>query len=89
MPCASSPTPSWPLTRLPEGPPPPVYPVMAVETQPEARGIYTVQKGAHLSSVAMRTHTALADLVRLNPSLKPETLRPAGTRVKLPIVGSW
>ena len=74
---------------MPEGPPAPVYPVIAVETRPEARGVYTVQKGAHLSSVALRTHTALADLVRLNPSLKPENLLPAGTRVKLPVAGSW
>lgn len=74
---------------MPEGPPPPVYPVMEVQTAPSAQGVYTVQKGAHLSVVARRTHTALADLVRLNPGLKPETLLPAGTRVKLPIRGSW
>ena len=73
----------------PEGPPPPVYPLMAVETAPVAQGVYTVQVGAHLSTVARRTHTQLADLVRLNPGMKTESLLPAGTRVKLPIGGSW
>ena len=74
---------------MPEGPPPPVYPVMAVETAPVAQGVYTVQEGAHLSAVARRTRTNLADVVRLNPGLKPEALLPPGTRVKLPIRGSW
>ena len=74
---------------MPEGPPPPVYPVMAVESVPTAQGVYTVQVGAHLSSVAKRTRTSLTDLVRLNPGLKPEALLPAGTRVKLPVRGSW
>ncbi|MEI6558193.1 MAG: LysM domain-containing protein [Rhodospirillaceae bacterium] len=78
-----------PGAAMPEGPPAPVYPVMAVENVPVAQGVYTVQKGAHLSTVARRTRTALADLVRLNPHLKPEALLPAGTRVKLPIRGSW
>jgi len=74
---------------MPEGPPPPVYPVMAVETVPVAQGVYTVQRGAHLSAVAKRTRTSVADLVRLNPGLRPEALLPAGTRVKLPVRGSW
>ena len=75
--------------EMPAGPPAPVYPVMAVESKLTAQGVYTVERGAHLSAVARRTHTKLADLVRLNPGLKPEVLLPEGTRVKLPIRGSW
>ncbi len=90
LPITAVPAPAVPgASVMPEGPPPPVYPVMAVESLPPAQGVYTVQVGAHLSAVARRTRTKLVDLVRLNPGLKPEALLPAGTRVKLPIRGSW
>ncbi len=62
----------------------PIMPRMIVP-----QGTYTVQKGAHLSSVARRTRTALGDLVALNPTLCPDDLLPAGTVVLLPKKGNW
>jgi len=66
---------------------PVVYP-MVVPTS-AASGVYTVKKGAHLAVVARRTGTSLTDLIRLNPNLPRDRLLPAGTRVVLPIPGSW
>ena len=56
---------------------------------PVARGSYTVQKGARLYVVAQRTGTRFADLILLNPKLEIDRMLPAGTKVLLPIAGSW
>ena len=53
------------------------------------QGTYTIQKGAHLKSVARLTKTALRDLEALNPTLCTDDLLPAGTVVMIPRKGNW
>jgi LysM repeat protein len=51
---------------------------------PERRGRrrYTVQEGDTPSSIAEETGVPLEDILRLNPDLDPQTLRP-GQRIRL------
>jgi len=67
------------------------YPVVQPPTTRyiSALGTYTVQKGAHLVSVAKRTNTSYDDLILLNPDICVNDLMPAGRVVKLPIPGNY
>ena len=53
------------------------------------QGTYTIQKGAHLNSVARLTKTSLRDLQVLNPSLCVDDVLPAGTVVLITKKGNW
>lgn len=53
------------------------------------QGTYTIQKGAHLKSVARLTKTSLSDLEALNPTLCTDDLLPAGTVVMITRKGNW
>ena len=53
------------------------------------QGTYTIQKGAHLRSVARWTKTSLSDLIALNPTICTDDLLPAGTVIVLPKNGNW
>jgi LysM repeat protein len=52
--------------------------------EPERRGRrrYTVREGDTPSSIAEKTGVPLEDILRLNPDLDPQTLRP-GQRIRL------
>jgi hypothetical protein len=47
-----------------------------------ARVYYTVQSGDTLGAIALREHTSVAELLRLNPGIDPQALH-AGGRIRV------
>jgi hypothetical protein len=88
-PVAATPVSVAPSATLMPAAAPVVYPMVSPTAPGLSPGIYTVKKGAHLAVIAQRTGTSLTDLIRLNPNLRLNRLLPAGTKVLLPIPGSW
>ncbi|MEI8397162.1 MAG: hypothetical protein WCF85_20755 [Rhodospirillaceae bacterium] len=70
---------------------PPVVlpPPQVVAGTVKSLGVYTVKQGARLLTVAKRTKTKFSDLILLNPGLDAVHSLAPGTRVLLPIPGSW
>jgi LysM repeat protein len=49
---------------------------------PAAQQYYTIQSGDTLGAIALREHTTVDDLVRLNPGIDPLSLH-AGSRIRV------
>jgi LysM repeat protein len=51
-------------------------------TQPAAAQYYTIQSGDTLGAIALREHTTVDDLLRLNPGIDPLSLH-TGSRIRV------
>jgi LysM repeat protein len=51
-------------------------------TQPAAAQYYTIQSGDTLGAIALREHTTVDDLLRLNPRIDPLSLH-TGSRIRV------
>jgi len=55
---------------------------VATSTAATAARYYTIQPGDTLGAIAVREHTAVADLLRMNPGIDPRTLH-SGQRIRV------
>ena len=63
-------------------PPTTTKPTHVTTTRPTASQYYTIQSGDTFGEIALRQHTTVDDLLRLNPGIDPLSLR-AGSRIRV------
>lgn len=56
--------------------------VTTTTTQPAAAQYYTIQSGDTLGAIALRDHTTVDELLRLNPGVNPLNLH-SGSRIRV------
>ncbi len=60
----------------------PILPTITTTPQPSRRRFYRIRSGDTLGSIAIRFHTTVGQLRRLNPKVDPHALSP-GERIRV------